>query len=591
MNKGVSIKYGDVAPEAKENFESQVKLGEITDFSDLKILKQYNAEFRNFANPCELYQTVLDGSSEAFPENPENETLGIWSKEISDEFGDFIMPLIIELEADAQYSSQGLTFTFDTQNNIYPREIGIRWLRVTDEGIDELAEEYFEPDNAFYFCHYKVENYNKVIVYFLNLNMPHNRLKLRAIDFGYGTYFTGRELRNVRVDQRINPISSEITINTVDFTLDSKSNIEYSFQKKQPLTVYFNGNMILTTFVKKSSRKSKMLWSVQSEDYIGSLDDIRFPGGIYVNKNACEIIEEISALTNIPFEIEDTFRNSTVSGYIPYTSCREALMQVCFAIKAVVNTFGSSTVKILSLSQDVSQKIPDERIYQGQSSEETETITSVSLVEHQYTESTENAEIYKAESGVSDVEILITFSEPLHSLSITNGEILKDENGNKKCGANYAYIRVQEGCVLNGKKYKHTEIRHTKNNPVVAVSDVPKDVEINNATLVSSQNADTLLEYIYDWLSKTESVRAKIVDGMKEKKINVAVYGNAIYGTVKYGSQGETTYKYDTPANVGDIITVNRDYARDNSNTFTGRIISASYNLNGNIIAKDVTIK
>ena len=591
MNKGVSIKYGDVAPEAKENFESQVKLGEITDFSDLKILKQYNAEFRNFANPCELYQTVLDGSSEAFPENPENETLGIWSKEISDEFGDFIMPLIIELEADAQYSSQGLTFTFDTQNNIYPREIGIRWLRVTDEGIDELAEEYFEPDNAFYFCHYKVENYNKVIVYFLNLNMPHNRLKLRAIDFGYGTYFTGRELRNVRVDQRINPISSEITINTVDFTLDSKSNIEYSFQKKQPLTVYFNGNMILTTFVKKSSRKSKMLWSVQSEDYIGSLDDIKFPGGIYVNKNACEIIEEISALTNIPFEIEDTFRNSTVSGYIPYTSCREALMQVCFAIKAVVNTFGSSTVKILSLSQDVSQKIPDERIYQGQSSEETETITSVSLVEHQYTESSENAEIYKAESGVSDVEILITFSEPLHSLSITNGEILKDENGNKKCGANYAYIRAQEGCVLNGKKYKHTEIRHTKKNPVVAVSDVPKDVEINNATLVSSQNADTLLEYIYDWLSKTESVRAKIVDGMKEKKINVAVYGNAIYGTVKYGSQGETTYEYDTPANVGDIITVNRDYARDNSNTFTGRIISASYNLNGNIIAKDVTIK
>lgn len=591
MNKGVSIKYGDVAPEAKENFESEVKLGEITDFSDLKILKQYNAEFRNFANPCELYQTVLDGSSEAFPENPEYETLGIWSKEISDEFGDFITPLIIELEADAQYSSQGLTFTFDTQNNIYPREIGIRWLRVTDEGIDELAEEYFEPDNAFYFCHHKVENYNKVIVYFLNLNMPHNRLKLRAIDFGYGTYFTGRELRNVRVDQRINPISSEITINTVDFTLDSKSNIEYSFQKKQPLTVYFNGNMILTTFVKKSSRKSKMLWSVQSEDYIGSLDDIRFPGGIYVNKNACEIIEEISALTNIPFEIEDTFRNSTVSGYIPYTSCREALMQVCFAIKAVVNTFGSSTVKILSLSQDVSQKIPDERIYQGQSSEETETITSVSLVEHQYTESTENAEIYKAESGVSDVEILITFSEPLHSLSITNGEILKDENGNKKCGANYAYIRAQEGCVLNGKKYKHTEIRHTKKNPVVAVSDVPKDVEINNATLVSSQNADTLLEYIYDWLSKTESVRAKIVDGMKEKKINVAVYGNAIYGTVKYGSQGETTYEYDTPANVGDIITVNRDYARDNSNTFTGRIISASYNLNGNIIAKDVTIK
>ena len=421
--------------------------------------------------------------------------------------------------------------------------------------------------------------------------MPYNRLKLRAIDFGYGTYFTGKELRNVKVDQRINPISSEITINTVDFTLDSKSDIEYSFQQKQPLTVYFNGNLLLTTFVSKSSRKSKMLWSVQSEDYIGSLDDIRFPGGIYVNQNACEIIEEISALTNIPFEIEDTFRNSTVSGYIPYTSCRDALMQVCFAIKAAVNTFGSSTVKIFSLSQNVSQIIPNERIYQGQSSEETETITSVSLVEHQYTESTENVEIYKAESGTSNAEMLITFSEPLHSLSITNGEILKDESGKRKCGANYAYIKANEGCVLSGKKYKHTEIRHTKRNPVVAVSDIPKDVEIKNATLVSSENANTLLEYIYAWLSKTESVRAKIVDGMKEIIVNAAVYNEAVYNKVRYNGRGGIIYENDIPTKVGDIITVNRDYARGESSTFTGRIISASYNLNGNIIAKDVTIK
>lgn len=568
-NRGVSIKYGDVAPGAKENFRPELTFGEITDFSKLELLNQYNVEIPNVSNPCELYQTVLDGSASAFPEVPKNENLGIWSEEVSDESGYFFPPLRLELTADAQYSSQGLTFTFDTDNNIYPLSMTIQWLRITDDGIEQLEEDYFEPDNAFYFCHKKVENYNKVVIVFYDLNMPHNRLKLRAIDFGYGTYFTGRDLRNVKISQNIDPISTEIAINTMDFTLDSKSNIEYSFIQKQPLSVYFNGDLIATTFVTKSSRKSKTVWDVQSEDYIGTLNDIEFAGDIYSEKNAVELLNEISSTANVPFEIDSIFNDITVSGYIPRTTCRIALMQVCFAIKAVADTSNSAAVKIFKISSDLSQEIPLERMYQGGKTDYSDAITAVLLSAHTYSKSSESIELYKSdEEDITDTAIMISFSEPVHSLSITNGTILEGKT-------NYAIIQPSKGCVLSGKKYNHVVTTYRKNNPVVAVDDLPKNVEIKDATLVSPNIAQDILEYCFKYLTATESASAKIVNGFKVVK------------TENSDGTFSETFEYDNPVNIGDIIKIPRGYLND----YTGRVISATYSLNGNIISKEVKIK
>ena len=48
---GVSIRYGDVAPEAKENF---VPTASESEFEPLAQLKQHNLNFPNYATPCEL---------------------------------------------------------------------------------------------------------------------------------------------------------------------------------------------------------------------------------------------------------------------------------------------------------------------------------------------------------------------------------------------------------------------------------------------------------------------------------------------------------------------------------------------------------
>lgn len=576
-NKGVAIRYGDVAPEAKENF---VPTASEREFNTLSQLQQYNLDFPNYANPCELYSVVLDGMATAFPSVPEQANLGLWSEQLSNDDGTFTEPIVLELESVGQYSSQGLSLTFDTYNGIFATRLSIKWLRITDEGVITLDEKEYTPDNAFYFCRNFVKNYNKVVITFYSLNMPKNRLKLRVIDYGYGTFFYGDELRGVKLIQEIDPISSQISINTADFTLDSKSDMEYSFQAKQPLSVYFNGELKATTFVKKSTRKAKRLWSIQSEDYIGLLDSIPYYGGIYTNANAVELLTDIFTVAKVPYSIDDVFADATVTGYIPFTTCRDALMQVVFAIQAIVDTSNSEVVKAFALEEDVKQTIPLNRIMQGQNFADEETVTGVEVAVHSYKPITETIDVYDANESGTGQNIFFKFSEPLHDLSITNGIIVSR-------GTNYAVINANAGCILRGQKYEHTTQTRRKNNPVVLASDTEKIVAIDNATLVSQYNIDNVLEKCYNWLIKTNTTNLKIVEGKHVKYGETYKYGQHKYGSFKYGQKSPNVIVYDQRVNVGENINAETEYL----GVVSGRLIKQSFNLNGNIIVKEAVLK
>ena len=541
MSSGVKIRYGDVAPEAKENFVPSATDKE--SFVDLAQLQKYNLEFRNYANPCEYGSVLLDGNSVPFPDSPQSQNMGLWSKSLSGADGSFAEPIEITLTADGQYSSQGITLTFDTYNDIFCNSLKIEWYR-NDEQLESVN---FQPNSPFYFCRKQVQNYDKVVITFNSLNMPHNRLKLRAIDYGYGTFLGRDELRNVSVIQEIDPISSEIAINTVDFVLDSKSDMEYSFQSKQPLSVYFNDNLIATTFVKSSKRKSKRQWEVNSEDYIGQLDKITFMGGMYKDKNITELLSDMLTQAKVPYSIDESLSDKTVTGYVPICTCREALMQMCFAVGAVADTSNSAVLKVYVLSDSITQTVPLSRIRQGQNFDDGERVTEVRVISHNYAETDEQAELYRAADSGTGEGILVRFSEPMHTLSIRSGTVLSS-------GANYALIDANAGCKLVGKKYADNSVTVSKKNPVVSASDIENVTEISNATLVSSDNADEVIERCYDYLVKTNKVNLSVVET-----------------------------KTDTAINAGDTIAANTEYL----GVVTGQVISVRYNLNGGIIVKE----
>lgn len=576
---GIEIRYGNIAPEAKENFLPETNDKE--NFVNLSQLQGYNMNFPNYGNPCELYSVVLDGSAQPFPRNLEFANLGLWSKSMSGDDGTFATPIVLTLTSDKNYSSPGLTFTFDTYNQIYPTHINIHWYRNTDGNSEDLGEVDYNPDSAHYYCANSVNGYNKVVVTFTKLNMPKNRLKLRAIDYGYGTAFRGDELRNIKLIQELDPISTEISINTSDFTLDSKSNIEYSFQAKQPLTIYFNGKLKSKAFVKSAKRMSKGMYVIQAEDYIGLLDSIPYYGGIYNRARAVDILTDIFRVAKVSYDISAISADLTVTGYIPYTTCRKALMQVAFAIQAVVDTSNSENVNVYFLKEDLSQEtIPLKRIMQGQNFENDETVSSVEIVSHTYKPITDTMDVYNAkESGIGQ-NIFVNFNEPLHDLSITNGNIVS-------FGANYAIIDANEGCILKGQKYEHTTSTKRKNNPAVLAGDVEKIVTVSDATLVSETNVDNVLNRCYNWIIKTDKTNLKIIEGKHNISGVHIKYGERKYGTFKYGEITPDSIIYDKPVNVGDNISVETAYL----GVVSGRVVKQQFRLNGGIIVKDTVLR
>lgn len=541
---GTLVKYTDIALGAKEAFE--ISTDSKLPASNVDLIKTEGAEFKRYDIPFQLNSMILDGSTEFLPEDSLAE-IGFVSEQLSDENGDFASPMVFEFNADESFTSAGLTIIFDEQKNIYSTHLNIKWYN----GNTLLENSDFYPKSANYFCNKKVEFYNKIVITFYSLSVPMGRLVVNHIEYGLKAEFKADELRSAKIIQEIDPISTSVPINMFDFTIDSKKNVEFSFQTKQPVEVIFNGKTRAVTFVKSAKRKSKTIWDIKSEDYIGLMDTIYFKGGVYTNKNAVDLLDEIFAVAKVPYSISSGFENVSVTGYIPYTTCREALMQVIFAMGAVADTSNSDKVNIFALSEDISQEIPRSRIMQGQNFEDETRVTAVELMAHAYSETNETLVAYEAEKSGIGNNIFVLFTEPLHDLSITNGTIVES-------GVNYAIINAASGCKLIGNKYEHTTVIHRKNNPLVLATDIENVVAIEGATLITSNNVDNVLSLCYNYLVNTERINMKIVDGKRSN--NTAV---------------------------SDLVSFETEYLGKK----TGRIVRQSFALVGGVLVKDSEVR
>lgn len=590
--EGVKIKYGDVAPEAKENFTTTTN--NKADFVDMAQLQSYNLKVPNYGNPCEYLQCILDSTAQPMPYEPENETMGYWSVRAANGNCDFddgvkesnLQPIVFTMTADNAYTSKGMTFTFDTYNNFFCNSLNIKWY--LDDEL-KLSKD-FTPNSAFYYCEMvdssstDVVYYNKVIITFHSMCLPHIRLKIQAIDFGYGTFFYGDELRDVSIEQAIDPISSDLPIGTVSFALDSKRDMIYSFQIKQPLNIYFNGELRATTFVTKSKRTGEKQWEVDSEDYVGQMDSITFLGDIYNEKNVTELLTTMFNEANIPVEIDTSFANTTVSGMIPISTMRDALRQICFVIGAIADTSNREVVAIRPLSTELKEHIPKSRIMQGWSSEDSEKLSAITLEVYTFTApdiSSEDAEwenLYLAEGSGTGDNILVTFNTPCYNIVIYNGDLVHHS-------ATYAIINARAGCQLKGYKWKQTStVIQSENYPNVSTTEHSSIKAYSGATLVTDKNATAMLNKLYDYNKKSSKLSLSIVESYEQDM--TGFYGYSKYGEIKYGTGGVKSYIFDSTVNVGDAISADAEYL----GTVQGTIISEKYSCNGKILVKECEV-
>ena len=345
-----------------------------------------------------------------------------------------------------------------------------------------------------------MDYYNKVVITFLETSKPYRNVFLTHIIWGLIRVFKDDEIEDINCLMELNSISEEVSINTMDYTIRSKTEYAFEFQKKQKQTLYFDEAILGIYYLKDGKQIGEKRYSVETQDAVGILDNNPFMGGIYENMLVSEILDNIMEGEGIAYFLDDAYKETRISGYLPVTSKRSALQQLAFAIGALVDTSYDRQLYVYPEQTEVTAEFTGRDIFLGLTVDHSEMVTGIRLYAHSYIPSQESAELYK---GSLTGETKLEFSEPYHSLSIIGGTIGKH-------GANYAYITSNGGeVVLTGLRYNHNTITLLKENPKITQN---KNIaEVKEATLVTMENAQAVLNRVYDYYSNNESVSFRAV--------------------------------------------------------------------------------
>lgn len=567
--EGLKIVYDDVAPYAKENSNPQVvdpglrpRVGlhprkglyprATTVRQEFPDLKRDDITYPGYAL-CLPGFALLNGEYVNFPDDPGG--YGFISDEISDSAGSFryiasqegLRPRVglhpqmfmyprssytkyvdapaLTITFNQKFTSVGLLLTFNDMSGDYANHINVQWY-----GDNELISSMdFTPDDTKYFCSNYVMYYDKIVITFLSTSKPFRPVFITRIDYGIYREFLADEVRSISCLQEINAISENISINTMNFTTRTKSSVPFDLQKKQKLSLYFNGGLIGCFYLKNGARKSKTDYYMDSHDALGVLDGNEYHGGIYTGQMVPDVIADIFEGEDFNYLLSDAFDSVQLHGYIPYTTKRNALVQIAFAIGAVVDTSNYDGVLIYPKEEEKTGEFTE--VFDGLTLEHSDVVTGVRLTVHDYQQSAETAEIYK---GTLNGTALVTFSEPYHGLSITGGII-------NSSGDNYAYITGTGGeVVLTGAKYNHYTSTVLKENPNIIYNKNIK--EVTDATLIYSGNAQEALERVYEYYQRAENVVGDVLLG--DKLIGQVVDIDSGYDGVKTGTIESVSYSF-----------------------------------------------
>lgn len=459
---------------------------------------------RKFAT-LELNEWVLDGSHEQWPGNPSAETWGFWSKQISGENGVFSEPVVLTIEFTDNHTSEGLTLYFRADTGDYSTDFTLDYY---DSAGGLILSKDFSATGAEYFADSHAEDYRKIVMTFRKTSLPYRYLKLTEIKYGSIKIFDEDSIISASILEEIDPTGAELSINTMectiyteDFQLLDPQGIYEMLQQKQTINVQgfdTDGNAVEygTFFLEEPTSEDDDTTTLSCVDFLGVIDKTQFLGGIYNNKNAGQLFDEIMLSAEVEtdeYEVADDLRAKTITGWIPICTHREAVQQWAFAVGALVDCSRSKKIKAYSpVNVDVGTITHDDKFI-GHKVTLKPLVTGVNITAHSYSVGADASTVY--EGTLPAGENLVTFGEPYSGLSITGGTL-------KASGANYAVVTMSAaGAVtITGNQYVDSTTVYSVNATELPANAKPNIITVDeSATLVNSANAVEIAQRIYDY--------------------------------------------------------------------------------------------
>lgn len=543
----VKIEYYDIEDQKAEDvaptgFENISKTSDTVDIDTI---------YQKLGNPTDTYNVLLDGTSSSIQQ--EILPVGLWSKTQSRSDKTFATSpyIIVTLSEILTFST--LTLQFDIQNNIYATSVTITYY---DKNGNSLSAKNFSPDNTVYICSQYVQDCHKIKIEFNSLNISGNRLRLQSIKIGSVHIFESNNIKTASISDSISLISTTVPIGTFSTTFVGQQIDDWRGTGKK-IIPYFDNLKQGEYFVEKVEKLSDLSYSVTARDYISLLDNATFYGGVYTGKDTVgTLVLLICNTASVPVVVDTSLYGIAFFGYIPVCSCREALQQVLFSVGAIALPFYDGGVIIKFPATNKTQDINETRIKQNPKLETANNLRSVTITVHDYKiiSNSEVVTLYEKDGGTGSDEVTVIFDEPCYMLAITNGTILQNNS-------NFAKIRANAGCVLQGHKYHHSTYEIKKTNPA-ANKYISYDVSISKAYCVNFRNANETLNRVYSYYEKNDVLSAGIIIGKHDN------------GTK------------DKDVGMGDVLGITLGMYQQNM-----AVEEQNYSLNGGILVKECKLK
>ena len=320
-------------------------------------------------------------------------------------------------------------------------------------------------------------------------------------------------LRNGNEYQITSLIADELQADTIELEVKCNNKDIVVFTENAPLQ-YYRENLLRSTYYVQSIKQiGDNKYTISADSAMGLLMKRLHAGGIYTGQTVKEVTNEICG--NVPVLVKTVFSDTKLYGWLPYckppkSSARNNLAQVLYAIGAALTTDNNGVLRVEPLWDGTSSSIGETRLYFDGSVETEKPISAVTVTEHQYVAGTDEKELF---SGTSQQGDIITFSEPMHSLTATGFTILES-------GANYAKISSGSGS-LKGKTYIHNTRLVTQTVTENAAENVKS---VTDATLVSLVNSSAVAKRLADYYKCRETITNGIVSGQEKPGHVVSVY-------------------------------------------------------------------
>lgn len=422
---------------------------------------------------------LLDKSRVLLPDTPEDFW---WSAGLSDEAGYFPQPPVLEVTFPALYTATGLTFTFWPSTDQWCSEVKLAWYN----GETLLEEMVAYPNAPAWTLNHMVESFDQLRITLIRTNKPRHYAKLSRLQMGRVVQFQQNEISSVNILNEADNTLASLSVDTMTVSIYDRSGRELAPQENQRIELYRDGSLLAAQYIKDCKRSTNQKYEFACQSAIGLLTGT-FLGGVYNGIPLPLLLQQI--LAGRAFSLDPAFQDTTITGYLGVCTQREALQQVAFAIGALVKTQGSDTISLLPLPEIVSSAFTAEQIFSNAEMSTRPRYAKICVVSHTYTPLGEAETLIDGEI-LSGSDVLVTFTQPHHSYSISGGTITGQ-------GANYVSITADGPVTLTGLPYRHTCITHSKFDRAATGTEASNVLSVEEATLVHSGNVEEVLRRLY----------------------------------------------------------------------------------------------